>query len=59
MPRRKHKKYTKLKTPFDSLRIAEENNLIKKYGLKNKREIGDLVNYLIFENSFTIFFLSS
>ena len=39
MPRRKHKKYTKPKTPFDSLRIAEENNLIKKYGLKNKREI--------------------
>jgi small subunit ribosomal protein S4 len=39
MPRRKHKKYTKPKRPFDKTRIDEENALIKKYGLKNKREI--------------------
>ncbi|MEM3074373.1 MAG: 30S ribosomal protein S4 [Candidatus Pacearchaeota archaeon] len=36
---RKHKKYNKPKKSFDIVRINEENNLIKKYGLKNKREI--------------------
>ncbi len=39
MPRRKHKKYKKPKRPFDKTRIEEENVLIKKYGLKNKREV--------------------
>lgn len=39
MPRRKHKKYKKPKKLFDSKRIAEEDLLIKKYGLKSKREI--------------------
>lgn len=39
MPRRKHKKYKKPKRPFDSARIKEEETLIKRYGLKNKREI--------------------
>lgn len=39
MPRRKGKKYTKPKTPFDKVRIEEENVLVKKYGLKNKKEI--------------------
>lgn len=39
MPRRKHKKYKKPRRPFDKIRIEEENSLIKKYGLKNKREI--------------------
>ncbi len=39
MPRRKHKNYKKPKRPFDKTRIDEENVLIKKYGLKNKREI--------------------
>jgi len=39
MPRRKHKNYRKPKKPFDSARIRQENLLIRKYGLKNKREI--------------------
>src|SRR4030042_3587206 len=39
MPIRKHKKYTKPKRLYDKTRIEEENFLIKKYGLKSKREI--------------------
>tara|TARA_Y100000310_G_C20455066_1_gene702647 strand:- start:141 stop:692 length:552 start_codon:yes stop_codon:yes gene_type:complete len=39
MPKRKQKKYTKPKRPFDKVRIQEEGILIKKYGLKNKKEI--------------------
>lgn len=39
MPKRKHKKYRKPKRPFDKERIKEEDMLIKKYGLKNKKEI--------------------
>jgi len=39
MPRRKHKKYTRPRKLFDKARIEEENSLIKKYGLKSKREI--------------------
>jgi len=39
MPKRKHKKYRKPKTPFDKARIEEENSLIERYGLKNKKEI--------------------
>ncbi len=39
MPGRKHKNYKRPKRPFDAVRIQEENVLIKKYGLKNKREI--------------------
>ena len=39
MPKRKHKKYRKPKRIFDKARIEEENSLIKKYGLKNKREV--------------------
>jgi small subunit ribosomal protein S4 len=39
MPRRKHKNYSRPKRLFDAARIQEENVLIKKYGLKNKREI--------------------
>jgi len=39
MPKRKRKKYSKPRRPFDKLRIVEENELIKKYGLKNKKEI--------------------
>jgi len=38
-PRRKHKKYSRPKKPFDKERIEEEKILMKKYGLKNKREI--------------------
>jgi len=36
---RKKKSYLKPKKPFEATRIKEENELIKKYGLKNKREI--------------------
>lgn len=39
MPKRKRKKYTKPRRPFDKTRIDEENVLIEKYGLKNKKEI--------------------
>lgn len=39
MPKRKRKKYSRPRRPFDKPRILEENELIKKYGLKNKREI--------------------
>jgi len=39
MPKRKRKKYSRPRKPFDKFRILEENELIKKYGLKNKREI--------------------
>lgn len=39
MPKRKHKKYRKPKRPFDRVRIEEENALIRKYGLKNKKEV--------------------
>jgi small subunit ribosomal protein S4 len=37
--KRKHKIYSRPKRPFDKQRIEEENELKKKYGLKNKREI--------------------
>jgi small subunit ribosomal protein S4 len=36
---RKHKKYSRPRKRFDSARIAEENKLVERYGLKNKREI--------------------
>ena len=36
---RKHKKYSKPRKPFEKKRIEEENELIRKYGLKSKREI--------------------
>lgn len=39
MVKRKSKKYKKPKRAFDKIRIDEENALIKKYGLKNKKEI--------------------
>jgi len=37
--RRQKKKYSRPRKPFDSERIAEENEVTKKYGLKNKKEI--------------------
>lgn len=37
--KRKRKKYSRPKKLFDSVRISRENELIKKYGLKNKKEI--------------------
>jgi len=46
MPKRKQKKYNRPKKLFDSARILEENALVNKYGLKNKREIWK-ANYAI------------
>lgn len=37
--KRKHKKYSKPKRPFDKARIDEEAVIKKEFGLKNKREI--------------------
>jgi len=37
--KRKHKKYSKPKRPFDKVRIDEEVEIKKEYGLKNKKEI--------------------
>jgi small subunit ribosomal protein S4 len=37
--KRKHKQYSRPKTPFDKVRIEEEAEIIKEFGLKNKREI--------------------
>lgn len=38
-PRKQRKKYEKPQHPWKSERITQENELCKKYGLKNKREI--------------------
>lgn len=37
--KRKHKSYARPRKPFDKARIEEEGQLVKKFGLKNKREI--------------------
>ena len=37
--KRKHKKYSKPKRPFDKTRIDEEAVIKKDFGLKNKKEI--------------------
>jgi len=39
MPKRKRKQYSRPRKPFDKTRIDAENILVKKYGLKNKKEI--------------------
>jgi len=39
MPKRKRKNYNRPKKIYDKARIDEEDLLVKKYGLKNKREI--------------------
>lgn len=36
---RKHKNYSRPRKLYDSVRIAEENRLVQRYALKNKREI--------------------
>lgn len=36
---RKKKKYSRPKKPYDKTRMDEEKGIVKKYGLKNKREI--------------------
>jgi small subunit ribosomal protein S4 len=37
--RKKHKKFSRPRRAFDIKRITEENEISKRYGLKNKREI--------------------
>ncbi len=37
--KRKHKKYDKPRKLYDKARIEDENRLLLKYGLKNKKEI--------------------
>ncbi len=37
--KRKHKKYSRPKRPFDKTRIVEEEKIKKEFGLKNKKEI--------------------
>ncbi len=37
--KRKHKKYSKPKRPFDKARIIEEEKIKEEFGLKNKKEI--------------------
>jgi small subunit ribosomal protein S4 len=37
--KRKHKRYSKPKRPFNKERIEEEAGIIKEFGLKNKKEI--------------------
>jgi len=37
--KRQTKKYSKPRKPFDKIRIEEENVLVERYGLKNKKEI--------------------
>jgi len=37
--KRKHKRYSRPKRPFEKLRIEKEGEIRKKYGLKNKKEI--------------------
>ena len=37
--KRKHKKYSKPKRPFDKERLIEEEKIKKEFGLKNKKEI--------------------
>jgi small subunit ribosomal protein S4 len=39
MPKRKHKKYSRPRKMYDLATIKEENKLMKKYGLKSRREV--------------------
>ena len=39
MPKRNTKKYSRPRKIFDAALIKEENDLIKKYGLKNRKEV--------------------
>ena len=39
MPRRPHNKYERPKKPFDIIILKSEGDLIKKYGLKSRREV--------------------
>jgi small subunit ribosomal protein S4 len=37
--KRKHKNYSRPKRPFDKVRIEQEREIKKNFGLKNKKEI--------------------
>lgn len=37
--RKQKKKYSRPKKPFESERISDENKVVEKYGLKNKKEL--------------------
>jgi len=37
--KRKHKRYSRPKRPFDKARIEEEGEIVNEFGLKNKKEI--------------------
>ena len=37
--KRKHKKYSRPKRPFEKVRIEEEAKIKEEFGLKNKKEI--------------------
>ena len=39
MPKRKHQKYNRPRKLYDAALIKEENNLMKRYGLKTRREV--------------------
>lgn len=41
---RKHKNYSRPKKPYELARMKDENVLIERYGLKNKREIWKFIN---------------
>ncbi|MCX8194479.1 MAG: 30S ribosomal protein S4, partial [Candidatus Pacearchaeota archaeon] len=45
-PRRQHKKYSRPRQLFTKARIEEEKALVKKYGLKNRREIWRAESYI-------------
>ncbi|MCL6500832.1 MAG: 30S ribosomal protein S4, partial [Candidatus Pacearchaeota archaeon] len=45
-PRKKHKKYSRPRQLFSKERIEEEKVLVKKYGLKNRREIWRAESYI-------------
>lgn len=45
-PKRPHKQYSRPKRPYDKTRIDEERALIKKYGLKNKKELWNAESYI-------------
>ena len=45
-PRKQRKRYSTPSHPWQSVRIKEEKELVKQYGLKNKREIWKMASLL-------------
>ena len=41
--KRKHKRYSRPKRPFDKARIEEEGEIVNEFGLKNKKRYGKLM----------------